>query len=63
MVSPQERHTTVGALSGTAGERSMAGGEGVQYGMCDSTEAGGSATELSATDAWHEAADGGESYL
>jgi hypothetical protein len=51
MVSPQERHTMVGVLSRTGGERSMAGVEGVWYGMCDSTETGGSATELSATDA------------
>jgi hypothetical protein len=38
-------------VGGTGGERSMAGVEGVWYGMCDSTETGGSATELSATDA------------
>ena len=44
MVSPQERHTMVGVLLGTGGERSMAGVEGVLYGMCDSTETGGSAT-------------------
>ena len=29
MVSPQERHTMVGVLPGTGGERSMAGVEGV----------------------------------
>jgi hypothetical protein len=29
MVSPQERHTMVGVLLGTGGERSMAGVEGV----------------------------------
>ena len=29
MVSPQERHTAVGVLSGTGGERSMAGVEGL----------------------------------
>jgi hypothetical protein len=52
IVSPQERHTMVGLpVGGTGGERSMAGVEGVWYGMCDSTETGGSATELSATDA------------
>src|ERR1700726_2525153 len=31
--------------------------------MCDSTETGGSATELSATDAWHGAAVGDEAYV
>jgi hypothetical protein len=41
MVSPQQRHTMVGALSGTKGERSMV--EGVC--MCVSTETGGSATD------------------
>ena len=50
-MSPQERDTMVGFLSGTGSERSMAGVEGVWYGMRDSTETGGSATELSATDA------------
>jgi hypothetical protein len=30
IASPQERHTIVGVLSGTEGERSMAGVEGVQ---------------------------------
>ncbi len=30
MVSPQERHTMVGVLPGTGGERSMAGVEGVR---------------------------------
>jgi hypothetical protein len=30
---------------------------------CDSTETGGSATELSATDAWHGAAVGDEAYV
>jgi len=29
MVSPQEKHTMVGVPSGTGGERSMAGVEGV----------------------------------
>jgi len=31
--------------------------------MCNSTETGGSATELSATDAWHGAAVGDEAYV
>jgi hypothetical protein len=43
MVSPQERHTMVGPLSGTKGERSMV--EGVSCGICVSTETGGSATD------------------
>jgi hypothetical protein len=36
MVSPQERHTKVGALLGTGGECSIAGRVGVQpeFGMC-----------------------------
>jgi hypothetical protein len=53
MVSPQQRHTMVRPLSGTEGERSMTIVETVSYGMCVSTETGGSATGLSATDAWH----------
>ena len=32
-------------------------------GICDSTETGGSATELSATDAWHKAAVGDGPYI
>jgi hypothetical protein len=63
MVSPQERHTSDGVLFGTGGDRSIAGVEGMQFVMCDSTETGGSATELSATDAWHEAAVGDEAYV
>jgi hypothetical protein len=35
----------------------------VQYGMSDSTETGGSATELSATDAWHGAAVDDVAYV
>jgi hypothetical protein len=31
--------------------------------MCDSTETGGSATELSVADAWHGAAVGDEAYV
>jgi hypothetical protein len=53
----------VGPLSGTEGGRSMAGVEGVSYGMRDSAETGGSATGLSATDAWHEAAAGDDAYV
>jgi hypothetical protein len=41
----------------------MAGVEGVSYGMRDSAETGGSATGLSATDAWHEAAAGDDAYV
>src|ERR1700692_2177656 len=63
MVSPQQGHTTVGVLSGTGGKRSMTGAGGVSYGMCDSTKTGGSATELSATDAWHGAAVGDAAYV
>ncbi len=44
----------VGLLSVTRCERSMV--EGVSCAMCVSTETGGSAKELSATDAWHGAA-------
>jgi hypothetical protein len=54
-VSPQQRHTRVGVLSAVGGKRSM-GIAGVQYRMSASSETGGSATELSATDAWHGAA-------
>jgi hypothetical protein len=43
MVSPHERHTMVGPLSGTKGQRSMV--EGVSCGMCVPTETGGSATD------------------
>ena len=63
MVSPQERHTRAGVLSGTGGGRSMARVDGVQHGMGHSTETGGSATELSATDAWRSAAVGDEPYV
>jgi hypothetical protein len=62
MVSPQQRHTRVGVLSGAGGKRSM-GITGVRYRVCASSETGGSATELSATDAWHEAAVDDEPYL
>ena len=63
MVSPQQRHTMVRPLSGTEGERSMTIVETVSYGMCVSTETGGSATGLSATDAWHGAAVGDDGYV
>jgi hypothetical protein len=61
MVSPQDRHTMVGPLSGTKGDRLMV--EGVSCGMSVSTETGGSATGLSATDAWHEAAVSDDGYV
>jgi hypothetical protein len=61
MVSPQVRHTMVGPLSGTKGERAMV--EGVSYGMCVSPETGGSVTGLSATDAWHGAAVSDDAYV
>ena len=41
----------------------MAGVEGVEFGICDSPETGGSTTELSATDAWHEAVVGDGVYV
>jgi hypothetical protein len=63
MVSPQQRHTMVGPPSGTKGERSMAGVEGLSYGIRVSAETGGSATALSATDAWHGAAVGDDAYV
>jgi hypothetical protein len=50
-------------LSATGDERSMAGVETVSYDMCVSTETGGSATGLSATNAWHGAAVGGDAYV
>jgi hypothetical protein len=51
----------VGPLSGTRCERSMV--EGVSCAMCVSTETGGSATGLSATDAWHGAAVSDDAYV
>jgi len=51
----------VGPLSGTKGERSLV--EGVSCGMRVSTETGGSANGLSATDAWHGAAVGDDAYV
>jgi len=63
MVSPQERQTIVRLLSGTRCRRSTEEVEGVYYDTCSSAETGGSATELSAADAWHRAAVGGEPYV
>ena len=63
MVSPQERHTMVRPLSGPKGERSITTVDIVSYGMCVSTETGGSATGLSATDAWHGAAVGDATHI
>jgi hypothetical protein len=63
MVSPQVRHTMVGPLSGTKGERSLAGVENLQYDMRYSAETGGSVTGLSATDAWHGAVVGDDTYV
>jgi hypothetical protein len=50
-------------LSGAKGERSMAGVEGLSYGMRVLAETGGSATGLSATDAWHQAAVSDDAYV
>ena len=63
MVSPQDTHTMVRVLSGTRCGRSIAVVGGVQYDMCGSTETGGSATELSAADAWYRTAVGDEAYV
>ena len=63
MVSPQVRHTMVGPLSGTMGERAMAGVAGLLYDMRYSAETGGSATGLSATDAWHGAVVGDDGHV
>ena len=52
MVSPQEGHIRVGVSSGTRGGHSMAG-RARDTAWCNSTETGGSATELSVADAWH----------
>ena len=59
MVSPHERHTMVGPLSGTKDERSMVSG----VCMCVSTETGGSATGLSVTNAWHGAVVDDDEYV
>jgi hypothetical protein len=50
-------------LSGPKDERSMTTVETVSYGMCVSTETGGSATGLSATNAWHGAVVGDDAYV
>ena len=50
-------------LSGPKGERSMTTVDIVSYGMCVSTETGGSATGLSATNAWHGAVVGDDAYV
>ena len=50
-------------LSGPKGERSMTTVDIVSYGMCVSTETGGSATGLSATNAWHGAVVGDDPYV
>ena len=56
MVSPQEGHIRSGVLSGTSGGHSRGGLRACDTAWRDSTEAGGSATELSVTDAWRVAA-------
>jgi len=50
-------------LSGPKGERSITTVDIVSYGMCVSTETGGSATGLSATNAWHGAVVGDDPYV
>jgi hypothetical protein len=50
-------------LSGPKGERSITTVDIVSYGMCVSTEIGGSATGLSATNAWHGAVVGDDAYV
>ena len=52
MASPQEGHIKTGVLFGTCAEHSRAGIEGVDTAWRNSNETGGSATGLSATDAW-----------
>ena len=52
----------VGVLLGTGDERSMAEVEGVNTACAAQLKTGGSATELSATDAWHGALDD-EAYV
>src|ERR1700730_3013989 len=63
MVSPQQRQTMVGPLSGTKSGRSMTGVGGLSYAIRYSAETGGSATGLSATNAWHGAAVGDDEYV
>ena len=52
MVSPQEGHTRTGVLSGASGGIRWRGLRASNTAWRNSTETGGSATELSATDAW-----------
>jgi hypothetical protein len=63
MVSPQEGHIRTGVSSGTSGGHSMAGIEACDTAWRNSTETGGSATELSATDAWRGAAVGDGTHI
>jgi hypothetical protein len=58
MVSPPQGHIRTGVLSGTDSQHSMGGLRACDPAWRDSTETGGSATELSATDAWRGAAVG-----
>jgi hypothetical protein len=59
---PQEGHIRTGVLSGTSGEHSMGGLRACDTAWRYSTETGGSATELSATDAWRGAAVGDSTH-
>ena len=52
-----------GVLSGTSGEHSIGGLRACNTAWRDSTETGGSATELSATDAWRGAAVGDAMHI
>jgi hypothetical protein len=63
MVSPQEGHIRTGVLSGTSGGHSIGGLRACDTACRDSTETGGSATELSATDAWRRAAVGDATHV
>ena len=63
MVSPQQRQTMVGPLSGTKRGRAMTAGGGLSYAIRYSAETGGSATGLSATNAWHGAAVDDDEYV
>ena len=63
MVSPQEGHIKSGVLSGTSGGHSTGGLRAWDTAWRDSTKIGGSATELSATDAWRGTAVGDATYI
>ena len=63
MVSPQEGHTRTGVLSGTAARIRWRGLRACNTAWRNSTETGGSATELSATDAWRGAAVGDATHI